>query len=59
MSNKVNIASFSDDKTVVLWDVPSEKKLHSFTDHNVSFSALNYFDVGFSLFVNFAVSLIK
>uniref|UniRef100_A0A1A9WMA4 U3 small nucleolar RNA-associated protein 15 homolog n=1 Tax=Glossina brevipalpis TaxID=37001 RepID=A0A1A9WMA4_9MUSC len=30
----LHIASFSDDKTVKLWDITSEKTLHTFTDHN-------------------------
>uniref|UniRef100_A0A1B6D9D7 U3 small nucleolar RNA-associated protein 15 homolog n=1 Tax=Clastoptera arizonana TaxID=38151 RepID=A0A1B6D9D7_9HEMI len=33
-SDKTHIASFSDDKTVCIWDVPSEKKLYTFSEHN-------------------------
>uniref|UniRef100_A0A1B0FJL0 U3 small nucleolar RNA-associated protein 15 homolog n=1 Tax=Glossina morsitans morsitans TaxID=37546 RepID=A0A1B0FJL0_GLOMM len=29
----LHIASFSDDKTVKLWDITSEKSLHTFSDH--------------------------
>jgi len=32
-ADDVHIASFSDDKTVILWDIPSEKQLISFNDH--------------------------
>ncbi|KAK7870109.1 hypothetical protein R5R35_011087 [Gryllus longicercus] len=32
-SDKTHIASFSDDKTVSLWDIPSEKRITSFTEH--------------------------
>jgi len=33
-SDKTHIASYSDDKSVILWDIPSEKKLITFTGHN-------------------------
>lgn len=32
-SDLLHIASFSDDRTVKLWDVASEKSLHTFADH--------------------------
>lgn len=32
-SSDTNIASFSDDKTVKVWDIPTEKALHTFSDH--------------------------
>lgn len=32
--DKTRIASFSDDKSVCLWDIPSEKKITSLDDHN-------------------------
>ncbi|KAJ9581537.1 hypothetical protein L9F63_023286 [Diploptera punctata] len=32
--DKTHIASFSDDKSVCLWDIPSEKKINTFADHN-------------------------
>jgi len=32
-ADDVHIASFSDDKTVKLWDIPSEKQVTSFNDH--------------------------
>lgn len=33
-SDKKNIVSFSDDKSVKLWDIPTEKALYTFEDHN-------------------------
>lgn len=32
-ADNLHIASFSDDKTVVLWDIASEKQLTSFNEH--------------------------
>lgn len=32
-SDGIRIASFSDDKTVALWDIPSEKRLVTFAEH--------------------------
>ncbi|KYM93435.1 U3 small nucleolar RNA-associated protein 15 like protein [Cyphomyrmex costatus] len=32
-ADDIHIASFSDDKTVALWDIPSEKQLTSFNEH--------------------------
>ncbi|EFN88954.1 U3 small nucleolar RNA-associated protein 15 homolog [Harpegnathos saltator] len=32
-TNDIHIASFSDDKTVILWDITSEKQITSFSDH--------------------------
>lgn len=32
-TDDLHIASFSDDKTVALWDIPSEKQLISFNEH--------------------------
>ncbi|TGZ38343.1 U3 small nucleolar RNA-associated protein 15-like protein [Temnothorax longispinosus] len=32
-ADDLHIASFSDDKTVALWDIPSEKQLISFNEH--------------------------
>jgi U3 small nucleolar RNA-associated protein 15 len=29
----LHVASYSDDKTVKLWDIPTEKAIHTFTDH--------------------------
>jgi WD40 repeat protein len=34
--DKTHIASFSDDKSVCLWDIPSENKVTSFSEHLVS-----------------------
>jgi len=34
--DKTHIASFSDDKSVCLWDIPSESKVTSFCEHLVS-----------------------
>lgn len=34
--DKTHIASFSDDKSVCLWDIPSESKVTSFSEHSVS-----------------------
>lgn len=33
-ADDLHIASFSDDKSVVLWDIPSEKQLTSFNEHS-------------------------
>uniref|UniRef100_A0A336LKX0 U3 small nucleolar RNA-associated protein 15 homolog n=1 Tax=Culicoides sonorensis TaxID=179676 RepID=A0A336LKX0_CULSO len=32
-ASDTNLASFSDDKTVKVWDIPTEKALHTFSDH--------------------------
>ena len=32
----VHVISFSDDKSVVLWDVPTETKIRVFEEHKVS-----------------------
>ncbi|KAL1117538.1 hypothetical protein AAG570_003854 [Ranatra chinensis] len=32
-SDQYHLASFSDDKTVRVWDIPTEKKVHEFTSH--------------------------
>jgi len=34
--DKTHIASYSDDKSVCLWDIPSESKVTSFCEHLVS-----------------------
>lgn len=34
MHSKPQIASFSDDKTVKLWDIPTEKEILSYNEHN-------------------------
>ena len=34
--DKTHIASFSDDKSVCLWDIPSESKVTSYCEHLVS-----------------------
>ncbi|XP_076276846.1 U3 small nucleolar RNA-associated protein 15 homolog [Lasioglossum baleicum] len=33
-ADNLHIASFSDDKTVVVWDIPSEKQVISFNEHS-------------------------
>jgi WD40 repeat protein len=34
--DRTHIASFSDDKSICLWDIPSENKVTSFSEHSVS-----------------------
>lgn len=34
MHSKPQIASFSDDKSVKVWDIPTEKEIHTFNEHN-------------------------
>ncbi|XP_031838251.1 U3 small nucleolar RNA-associated protein 15 homolog [Nomia melanderi] len=33
-ADNLHIASFSDDKSVIIWDIPSEKQIISFTEHS-------------------------
>ncbi len=39
-SDNVHIASFSDDKSVILWDISTEEQVVSFKEHSVSIRSL-------------------
>lgn len=40
-SDNYHIASFSDDKTVNVWDIASETKVYSYNEHTVSVEVNN------------------
>ncbi len=45
-----NLASFSDDKTVRLWDVSTEDEIQKFNEHKVKFDCLTELQEFFKLF---------
>ena len=35
-ADNIHVVSFSDDKSVALWDIPSETEIVKFAEHSVS-----------------------
>lgn len=44
-SDNVHVVSFSDDKSVALWDIPSEKEIVKYSEHSVRYSTINITDI--------------
>lgn len=49
----VHVVSFSDDKAVSLWDIPSETEIVKFSEHSVSYFFFSFSSI---LFINYFIS---